>query len=178
MSTCQRVFLLSLSLSLSLSHTHTHTLPHLIRRGGGKSSLPGSKYLSHLVARRRWENSLSAKVMCGFFVFLGIYLFPTQMPKLTEEVPLELQIQGTIGGVLLSAGIIMYLMGPWLQEMIGWWSLGLAPISSIVRQNLHRLTSLSKPHSNSTPSYYACMIPHPGRHLCRVFQSIPGRIDL
>jgi hypothetical protein len=83
--------------------------------------------------------------MCGFFVFLGIYLFPTQMPKLTEEVPLELQIQGTIGGVLLSAGIIMYLMGPWLQEMIGWWSLGLAPISSIVRKILDRLASLSNP---------------------------------
>ncbi len=77
-----------------------------------------------------WDTSPWSWVITGLCSAAFLYVLPG-LPKITKLNPV-LVAEAKIGSALLVAGVLLLLAAPAIQDVLGWWTLGFAPISETV----------------------------------------------
>jgi hypothetical protein len=77
-----------------------------------------------------WDTSPWSWVITGLCSAGFLYVLPG-LPTITKLNPV-LVAEAKIGSALLVAGVLLLLAAPAIQDLLGWWTLGFAPISETV----------------------------------------------
>jgi hypothetical protein len=106
--------------SITLSQTATN-----LQLRGGKREIPLDMKMFHW-----WDTSPWAWVITALCGVSFVYLLPG-FPKITKLNPV-LVAEGKIGAVLFVLGSMLLLAAPVIQDALGWWTHGFAPISETI----------------------------------------------
>ena len=96
-----------------------------LRLRGGKRIIQIDQRLSHWWETSQWPKFIVATVFAAL-----IYILPS-MPRIEKFDPV-LVIECKIGVSLVVVGGAFLLAGPIIQDALGWWTLGFAPISETI----------------------------------------------
>ena len=101
------------------------TSSNLRLRGGGKREIPMDMKMFHW-----WDTSPWAWVITALCGASFLYILPG-LPKITKLNPV-LVAEGKIGSVLFVVGSLLLFAAPAIEDLLGWWTLGFAPISETI----------------------------------------------
>ncbi len=77
-----------------------------------------------------WDTSPWSWVIMGLAAASFVYVLPS-LPKIQKVNPVLLN-EGKVGAVLFLIGGIFIIAAPAIESLLGWWTLGFAPISETI----------------------------------------------
>ena len=96
-----------------------------LRLRGGKRDIPVEMQIFHW-----WDTSPWSWVIIGLAGASFVYVLPG-VPKINKLNPVLIN-EGIVGSALLLVGVMLVLAAPVIQDYLGSWTLGFAPISETI----------------------------------------------